>query len=97
MPDGVIQLKRGAQQVEHLRFGMRAKAEVLGHRVGEHVLVARELRPQRLELRAALVGARVGLLLEGFLLRREEPLHTLDLGSRKLHFVGHVIHFCLLL
>ena len=94
--DRVVGFEHRTQQVQHLRFGRGAEAEVGAHRFGQQVLVALRLALQRAQPLEPLVGARVGLRQTGGALRGVQPLHPFHRLQRLLRLACAVVHVRLL-
>ena len=88
----MVDLQRRAQQVEHLRFGRRAVAEVAAHRLGQQVLVALQLALQRLQPAAAFVGARVRAASGRPRAARQRAIAHARWRRRLRWPVAHVVH-----
>ncbi len=76
MRDGMTDLQRGRQHLQHLGLGQRASAKILGDRFGKHVLVAQELLLESAQVPTPLPCIRQGVAQEGLLLRGEHGLHA---------------------
>jgi len=93
---GVVDLQRRAQDVEHLGFGRCAVAEVLAHGLGQHVLVAQQFALEAAQVVPALGGAGAGRLKEGVPLALEQGGVARWRGCRGRKAVVHACLRCVL-
>ena len=74
--EGVVDLQRGAQHIQHLGFGVRAKPEVGADRLRQRVLVAQQLALELAQRRLSRLGRRIGVLRVRGRLRGEHFLQA---------------------